>query len=151
MLLRALPAAAVLLACVLSGCGGSDGARARVVPVKGRVLFKDEGMTAGEIFFLGDEKKGTQGVMAQAVLQEDGSFTMETYKAGTGVPPGNYKVTISSGRRPEKELVKFRNVKTTPLEIEVPDAGLPNLVLRLEEYPDKGEAKEPKEPKEIKK
>jgi len=129
----------ILFVVVLCGCSGSDGSKSRLAPVSGRVLFKDEGVTAGEIYFMPNLEKGTQGDMASALLQEDGSFTMETYKVGKGVQPGSYKVTIVLGRRPEKELVKFRDIKTTPLTKEVPEEGLSNLVIKLDDYPDKAQ------------
>jgi hypothetical protein len=128
----------VLSAVVLSGCGGSDGSKGKLAPVSGRVLFKDEGVSAGEIYFMPDEAKGTHGALASSALQEDGSFTLATNEVGTGVRPGSYKVTILLGRRPEKELKKFRDVKTTPLTYDVTEEGLTDLLITLDD-PEKGE------------
>jgi hypothetical protein len=133
--------ALLILAAVLSGCGGTDGSKGKLAPVTGRVLFKSEGVTAGEIYFLPDEAKGTQGSMASSVLQEDGSFTLTTYGVGDGVRPGSYKATIVLGRRPEKELAKFRSIKTTPLEYEVTENGLTGLEINLDDPPEKDEDK----------
>jgi hypothetical protein len=120
---------ALLLVC-LAGCRGSS--RPHLAPVKGRVLFKDEPVTAADIFFIPDASRGNEGSLASSVLQEDGSFTLTTHPHGDGVMPGAYKVTLSLGRRPEKELNKYRQVQTTPLEYTVPAEGFPDLVIKLE-------------------
>jgi len=41
-------------------------------------------------------------------------------------------VTLGLGRRPEKELAKFRSLQTTPLSIEVPEQGLRDIVVDLD-------------------
>jgi hypothetical protein len=124
------------LLCLLSlvtGCS-KDGPGARVVPVSGRVTFKNQAISAAEIFFLPDAQKGNQGEMGSAILQADGSFTITTIFAGRtveGIAPGTYKVTFGLGRRPEKELAKYRNVQTTPLTIDVPEEGLDDVLFEL--------------------
>jgi hypothetical protein len=127
---RAFPlGAAALAAVLLAGCRGEP--LPKVAPVRGKVVFKNKPVTAADIYFLPDASKGNQGSMATSVLQEDGSFTMITHPDRPGVMPGAYKVTITTSRRPEKELDKYRNVTKTPLEYKVPDEGLPNLVIEL--------------------
>lgn len=121
----------LLLPLALAGCEGGNGAVAKLAPVKGRVTFKDQGVTAAEIYFLPDADKGNEGKMASSLLQVDGSFTMTTQGQGDGVIPGAYKVTLTLGRRPEKELDKYKNVKTTPLEYTVPPEGLTDLQIEL--------------------
>jgi len=111
--------AGVLCLALLAGCGSSDGGGVKLTPVTGRVTFKNEAVTAANIFFQPDAEKGNRGEMASAVLQLDGSFTMTTNAKGDGVVPGAYKVTFDLGRRNDKELVPYRNLKTTPLTIEV--------------------------------
>jgi hypothetical protein len=120
---------ALLLVC-LAGCRGSS--RPQLAPVKGRVVFKDKAVTAADIYFHPDASRGNEGSLASSVLQEDGSFTLTTHPHGDGVMPGAYKVTLSLGRRPEKELDKYRKVETTPLEYNVPAEGLPDLLIKLE-------------------
>jgi hypothetical protein len=143
----------LLLVALLVGCGGSDGGKGKLAPVKGRVLFKNEGVTAASIFFMPDAAKGNQGPMGSSMLQEDGSFTITTLDIGPGLRPGAYKVKLDLGRRPEKELAKFRDVKTTPLSYEVTENGLPDLVIVLDDKDknDKDKEKEPEKPKESKK
>lgn len=124
-------AALLFLLALLGGCGRSDGPSGKLAPVTGRVIYKDQGVTAAEIYFLPDADKGNNGTMAAAVLQEDGTFTMTTYPRGDGVLPGAYKVTLGLGRRNDKALEKYRKVDTTPLAFEVPEEGLTDLVIDL--------------------
>jgi hypothetical protein len=142
---RGLAASLLLLLPLLCGCG-SDGRGAKLAPVTGRVIYKNEGVSAASIYFLPDAEKGNNGSMATAILQMDGSFTMETYPKGNGVAPGAYKVTIDLGRRKEKDLDKYRKVETTPLSYEVPEEGLKNLVIDLSK-----EIKDEKDDKDTKK
>jgi len=126
-------AGVLVLGLVLCGC--SDGPQAKLSPVNGRVTFKDQAVTAAEIYLNPDAKKGNQGDLGSAVLQEDGTFSITTYHPKgprPGVAPGSYKVTLGLGRRAEKELTKFRTVQTTPLTIEVPEEGLQNVVVDLD-------------------
>ncbi len=141
---RGLAASLLLIVSFLCGCSGSDGGGAKLAPVTGRVIFKNEGVTAAEIYFLPDKAKGNNGPMATAVLQQDGSFTMNTYPKD-GVAPGAYKVTLGLGRRQEKELEKFRKVETTPLSYDVPEAGLKDLLIDLSK--DFGDTKDSKDAK----
>ncbi|OWK41600.1 hypothetical protein [Fimbriiglobus ruber] len=130
--MRSVARAAVggLFLALVAGCGSSDGRGVKLAPVTGRVVFKNEGVTAATIFLQPDVEKGNQGEMASAILQLDGSFKMETPR-GEGVVPGAYKITLDLGRRPEKELLPYRNVKTTPLTVDVPEGGLSDYLIEL--------------------
>jgi hypothetical protein len=119
-----------LLIAALCGCRG-DGPSVKLAPVRGKVVFKGEGVTAASIYFHPDADKGNQGVMGTAILQEDGSFTISTHPRGDGVAPGAYKVTLDLGRRSEKELDKYRKTTTTPLKYDVPEEGLTDLLIEL--------------------
>lgn len=119
---------ALSLLC-LTGCQGN--AKPKLAPVKGRVVFQDKAVTAADIYFMPDASKGNEGAMASSVLQLDGSFTLTTHPHGDGVMPGAYKAILSLGRRPEKELNKYRRVETTPLEFQVPAEGLTDLLIEL--------------------
>jgi hypothetical protein len=119
------------VALLLGGCGGGDGSAAKVAPVTGKVLFKNQAVTAAEIYFMPDAEKGNNGIMGSAILQEDGSFRITTHPKGDGVSPGAYKVTLGLGRRQDKELKKYRDVNTTPLSYDVPEEGLLDLVIEL--------------------
>jgi hypothetical protein len=122
-----------LLVLLFSGC--SDGSPTKLAPVTGRVTYKNQAVTAAEIYFNPDAQKGNQGEMGSSFLAEDGTFSIATYHPKgprTGVVPGAYKVTLGLGRRPEKDLVKFRTVQATPLTIEVPEEGLSDVVIDLD-------------------
>jgi hypothetical protein len=121
-----------VLVFLAAGCAGPDGPKPKLAPVRGKVVFKGEPLAGAEIYFRPDASKGNQGDMASGAVLLDGSFTMVTIPDRDGVMPGAYKVTLGLGRRPEKELVKYRAIETTPLKYTVPDEGLPNLVIELE-------------------
>ncbi len=83
------------------GCGGGSGATSadlkkitgtdviKVVPVAGKVIVDGEpAVNAFVTLHAADGKK------LDAKTGHDGGFTFTTYKAGDGVPPGEYKVTI---------------------------------------------------------
>jgi hypothetical protein len=123
----------ILFLMLLPGCTTSDGSGPKLAPVTGRVIFKNEAVTAASIYFIPDAEKGNRGEMATAILQTDGTFTMETYPKGSGVIPGAYKIKLDLGRRPEKELMPYRDVKTTPLTIDVPEQGIEGYVIELKE------------------
>ena len=72
----AVPVLGLVLLGFGAGCGGSDGGGPALVPVTGRVTFKNEAVTAASIIFTPDAEKGNRGQMAAAILQEDGSFAM---------------------------------------------------------------------------
>jgi hypothetical protein len=122
-----------LILLLLPGCG--QDAAVKLAPVTGRVIFKNEAVSAAEIYFNPDAKAGNRGEMGSALLGQDGSFTITT--AGPkgprdGVVPGAYKVTLGLGRRNEKGLAPFKTVQTTTLTIEVPEQGLRDIVVDLD-------------------
>src|SRR5262245_8929704 len=88
---RCLALSAVLLLVVTAGCGN----RPKLVSVTGKVTHKEKELTAGSIYFHPAEGNSYQGEKPSSLLQTDGSFAMRTYPHGQGVPPGQYKVTLS--------------------------------------------------------
>jgi hypothetical protein len=129
---RATVATWPLLLLLLGGCQDES---VKLAPVTGRVIFHNEAITAAEIYFNPDAKAGNRGEMGSALIGVDGTFTITT--AGPkgprdGVVPGAYKVTLGLGRRNEKELAPFKTVQTTPLTIEVPEQGLRDIVVDLD-------------------
>jgi hypothetical protein len=130
-ILKRVASVAILSLAFLGGCHSSDGKGPKLAQVTGRVIFKNEAVTAASIYFRPDAEKGNRGEMAHATLQADGSFTMETNQRGPGVIPGSYKVQLDLGRRTDKELDKYRDIKTTPLSIDVPEQGIQGYVIEL--------------------
>lgn len=82
-------ASKIVLSCVLLvgsvclGCGNN-------VPLKGKVTFADDGspVTTGEVLFDDGQK------IARGPIQSDGSYVAGLEKAKSGLPPGNYRVSI---------------------------------------------------------
>jgi hypothetical protein len=71
----------VTVACI--GCGKQLG-------LSGKVVFSDDGspVTFGTVCF------ATSSFQAKGEIKPDGTFTMDSYDAADGLPPGNYKVCI---------------------------------------------------------
>jgi len=82
---RTVLAAAVLLAG--AGCGR------QFYPVEGVVTLDGKPVEGATISFIPDE--GSQGPVANGLTRKDGSFRLETHRAGDGVLAGTYKVVIS--------------------------------------------------------
>jgi hypothetical protein len=85
----AIPMLVIALACY--ACGRSD--RPAVAPVEGRVLFEDKPAQHALVVFhpvagTADAPRPTGRVGA------DGTFSLTTYDAGDGAPPGEYAVTV---------------------------------------------------------
>jgi hypothetical protein len=77
-----------------SGCGKGE-ERLEVHPVKGVVLFNNEPMKGGgSINFFPMEKGGRA---AAGTINEDGTFTLESYRDGdgAGAAAGKYRVVIN--------------------------------------------------------
>jgi hypothetical protein len=131
----ALLLASLICLTFLGGCG-NDGAGLKLAPVTGRVTYKNQAIAGATIFFLPDTAKGTQGEMGSAILKpSDGSFAITTnHLKGQrdGVAPGSYRVTLGLDRMPGPELDKFRDLKTTPLTIDVPEEGYSDVIVDLE-------------------
>jgi hypothetical protein len=109
--MRMSPPRLIALACLFLflgscwGCGpGSGGAGAALIPVKGKVTYKGQPLTKGEIRF---EPDG-YGRMAKGQLKADGTFVLTTLKEGDGVVAGEHRVSIDGF---EKPLAKDRALK----------------------------------------
>lgn len=118
-----LPLFLVLAAC--QGCGSSA---PKLVSVTGKVFHKNQPLTAGSIFFHPDAGNPTREEKSSCLLQLDGSFVMRTYPYGNGVPPGAYKVTLAPELANRIKLPHYADPEKTPLRIDVPDAGVQDIV-----------------------
>ena len=94
----------IVLLGACSGCGTSAGARADLIPVKGKVTYKGQPLAQGSVTFESDDS----GKRATGKLQADGTFVMSTYTAGDGVAAGDHSVIISGV---DKTLAKDRTFK----------------------------------------
>lgn len=82
---------AALAMIALAGCGGGG---PTTYPVSGRVTYKGQPVTTGEIRYLPADK--AQGHIARGAIDAQGAFELTTFKPGDGVLSGSYQVTISS-------------------------------------------------------
>lgn len=82
------------LLLVANSCKKSS---AKLYPVKGKVLFKDQPAEGAQIAFLpkGEENAQFRGARPSAMVKTDGSFEIQTYPHGAGAPAGEYAVLIS--------------------------------------------------------
>jgi hypothetical protein len=79
------------------GCGGGEPG---VTPVSGRVTYKGQPVTTGEVFF-SPEHSGARG--AQGKLDSSGNYTLGTFDARDGAYAGAYKVSIIA-QGPDKPI-----------------------------------------------
>jgi hypothetical protein len=95
---------AVLVLAPCFGCGSAPAALPSLVPVKGKVTYKNQPLTQGIILFEPDDF----GRAASGKLQSDGTFVLTTLKEGDGVVAGHHRVSISGV---DKKLARDRALK----------------------------------------
>jgi len=85
----------------LAGCGGgsSEGPRLPTIPVKGKLTI--DGKPAGNLMLTfspvaadQSEDKAVNKTVS-ALVKQDGTFVLQTYKENDGAPVGSYKVTVT--------------------------------------------------------
>jgi hypothetical protein len=104
----------------------------RLVPVKGRVTYRNRPVPLATVTFVPDVARGnTRGRDGRASTGKDGSFTMQTYPWGAGVMPGAYRVTVMYYSRTDQLPRKYTKFHLTPLAVEVPEEGVRDLVLTI--------------------
>jgi hypothetical protein len=120
----------LLSAAGLPGCGGEP--PPRLVPVHGRVIYRNHPLPMLTVTFVPDLAKGnTAGKDARATTGPDGSFTVQTYPYGDGAMPGAYRVTVLYYSRNDKKLLprEYTKFYQTPFVVDVPEEGLSDLDL----------------------
>ena len=124
-------AGCLLLALMLSGCGGGP-VEPRAVPVTGTVYYRANPVTSGEITFAPVDAKGQA---AQAIINKDGSFVAKLSEAKPGLLPGEYKVTIISHKRPLDQIPPSELAKLGDGNLAIPkkytDQTTTNLTLSI--------------------
>lgn len=97
---RQLLNCALLLMTVLLGVTASVGcgrpARLEVAPVKGRVVYKGQGVPKATVIFIpeGEAAEAVGKIRPFGYADDQGNFQMKTYVSGDGAPPGDYRVSI---------------------------------------------------------
>ncbi len=82
---------AVLLAAVASGCGNPEG----LVPVSGKLLYHGEPARGAIVYFHRESGKGmTDGPVPFGIVEDDGSFNLNSDNLGAGALPGKYAVLV---------------------------------------------------------
>ena len=111
------------LMALVVGCGSGN------MPLKGKVTFSDDGspLTEGTVVCQKD------GKIYRGIIEEDGTYTItDIEKAGTGLPPGKYQVTLTAqkatlvddvyGHYEYEQLIdlKYQSPETSGLSVEIP-------------------------------
>jgi hypothetical protein len=131
---------------VLSGCGGASGERP-TVPVSGQAFFQSQPAAGAMVVLLPADDPSPelwpQG-FPRAIVAEDGSFQVGTYKDTDGAPAGEYRVTVtwlvpapnSSPEDSEPDLVdrlggRYADPERSAwvVKVEKPKAEVPRLEL----------------------
>jgi hypothetical protein len=84
-----------LAACLLLLAAGCRSGSAPLTPVRGKVSYRGQLLRSGAIVFTPDTARGTQGELAFAEIQPDGTYTLKTGDAA-GAVPGWHRVTVCS-------------------------------------------------------
>jgi hypothetical protein len=82
----------VMTVFALAGCGPGNGLT--MGRVSGLVTYNGQPVELGEVLFLPDSDKGTNGVPSMGAIGKDGTYTMSTQESGDGVIAGYHKVGI---------------------------------------------------------
>src|SRR6266545_2694719 len=95
--MRLLPAVALFVAAfALAGCGGGgDG----LTPVSGTVTVDGSAGDGVAVAFI--PQAGTPGNGGTALADKSGKYEILTPQGKKGLPPGQYKVTVSVRRNPD--------------------------------------------------
>jgi hypothetical protein len=120
--------------CAAAGWGCGKPAPKRV-PVGGVVVNGDKPVAHAALSFVADISGGGPTLDAYGSTDGEGRFTLQTVSHGKGAPPGRYKVAITttgpSGRLIPAGVTAHHS---TPLVVDVPEGGAPDLKLDLSKY-----------------
>ncbi len=119
----------LLIALTIFGpvsCGKTDGGRP-VYPVRGQVFFKGKPTPGALVLFHPINDPDPQAPRPHGHVDQDGHFTLSTYRADDGAPVGQYVVTIDwqkripghSGGGPSLMPPRYRAPKESPLRATV--------------------------------
>jgi len=133
----------VIGCCLMLGCGGGGPQNTQVsgrVEVEGGIPLSE-----GKLILIPEDPAPGQKP-AGATIGADGSFEAYAATGGSGIPPGKYKVMVSfpsgmTGPHPlRKTFKKYTKLETTPLALDVPAAGLTDVVLLLQDDVEQADA-----------
>lgn len=96
-----------ILALAVAACvSGALGCGKDIYPVKGRVTIDGKPVAKATVRFLPDNGQAPR--LAWGLTNQNGEFTMTTFKTDDGVLPGVYKVTINNPRTRRNHSVPLR-------------------------------------------
>lgn len=81
---------ALLVAVAAAGCGRSG---PQTIPISGRVTYKGQPLTQGEVRYVPDDPGARQ---ARGTLDSSGKFRLTTFALNDGAMPGGYRIAIIS-------------------------------------------------------
>jgi hypothetical protein len=92
---RLLTRIGILLLSALSlSCGGGDERFKPVYPARGQVFFEGQPAAGAVVSFRALEVEDHPWTKPAAEVDDNGDFTVTTYRKGDGIPAGKYAVVI---------------------------------------------------------
>lgn len=123
------------------GCQDDGPARKETVPAKGVVYVDGQPAEGLRIQFHSSQAMDEQQpTFSTSYTRQDGSFDVNTYEAGDGIPPGDYALTFMWGQvnplsmeysGPDRLKGKYNDPKTSKVKVTV-EAGKPVDIGRIE-------------------
>jgi hypothetical protein len=112
------------LLLVFNGCGPQPA----LVPAAGRVVRDGKPLAHVPVQF---NPLNENLLPAHSVTDADGAFTLSTYPHGQGAMVGKYRAYFTVYPQSTDVPQAYRDVSTTPLEVEIPPGGTDDIVLTL--------------------
>jgi hypothetical protein len=133
---KSTSAALGVLLLFLAGCEAEPN---QLVPVRGKVYYRQIPVGNGIIVFTPDSARNCEGPIAHAEIQPDGSFVLRTGEE-PGALPGWHRVTISShsplivtgGRQPFVLPAHYSDPEQSGLSFEIKAQGENTFTISLE-------------------
>ena len=142
-----------ILCFALTGCGQSP-QLSGLVPASGTVTFGGAPCGGATVIFVPVSPEGTEMRAASAITDADGKFSLMTLQPADGAYPGSYKVTVEktettgtlsvsggpddrASRPIDTRMIidllplKYNDIRTTDLTVEIPAKGNKHIVLEL--------------------
>lgn len=91
---RTLRILALPVALTLVGCGEAEPPKVPVQAVTGKVYVNGKPAAGAVIQFVPANSTDPNALRPFGKADDDGSYTLRTYKPGDGVPPGEYLVSV---------------------------------------------------------
>jgi hypothetical protein len=111
---------AAMVFLLLAGCEGGES----LMPVRGKVSYQGTPLRSGIVVFSADAERGTDGPVACAAIDFDGTYSLKTGDK-EGIAPGWYRVTVTAVADNRSELPielipeKYRDPQLSSLQCQV--------------------------------